>query len=39
MLPIDDELYEGDPNGEAPAEERDVTVESFQPVTVEANGD
>ena len=38
-MPVNDELREGDPNGEAPAEEGDVTVEGFQPVTVEADGD
>lgn len=38
MLVVDDELGEGDPNGEAPGEERDKAVESFQPVTIEADG-
>ena len=39
MLLVEDELVEGDPNGKAPGEERDVAVEGCQPVTVEADGD
>ena len=39
MLPVDDKLVEGDPDGKAPSEERDIAMESFQPFTVEADGD
>ena len=39
MLPVDDELVEGDPDGEVPSEERDIAIKSFQPFTVEADGD
>ena len=35
MPPVDDKLVEGD----APSLERDIAMESFQPVTVEADGD
>ena len=38
MVLVDDELGEGDPDGEAPSKERDTAMESFQPVTVEADG-